>query len=150
MSDVFDLSDAVASHVNGGTYTLGDSFTATGLALIEFDADDLIQNVIVHCVPRAKVVEPLSRSKDKNEITVGVGVMKTIDSNGVIDTDQVDGLVEFCEEVADRLRGQGFTINGRPATWMNNEIDPIYDPEALYSSQQFRSVINATYLLTTP
>ena len=151
MSDVFDLADAVAARVNGGSYSLGDTFTATGLAMIEMDADELVDNVIVHCVPRAKTIEPLSRSKDRTEVVIGVGVLKTVGTvAGAIDTDAVDALVEFCEDIADRIRSESYTINGRRATWLGNEIDPIYDPDALYASQQFRSVVNATYLMTTP
>lgn len=151
MSDVFDLADAVAARVNAGSYTLGDSFTATGLALIEFDADEIADSVVVHAVPRSKQIDALSRSKDRSEITVGVGVMKTVvNDGGKIDTSQVDGLVELCEEIADQLRSYSPTVNGRSAKWLRNEIDPIYDSEALYASQQFRSVVNATYLLTTP
>ena len=151
MSDVFDLADAVAVRVNAGSYTLADSFTASGVALIDYDMDEIGDSVIVECVPRTKTVETLSRSKDRTEITIGVGVMKAItNTQGRINTSQVDGLVEFCEEIADQLRSFGFTVNGRYATWLNNEIDPIYDPDTLYSHQVFRSVVNATYLLTTP
>ena len=151
MSDVFDLADAVAARVNGGSYSLGDSFTATGLALIEMDADEIADNVIVHCVPRSKEITPLSRAKDKTEVTIGIGVLKAVGtSGGKIDTSAVDSLVEFCEDLADRVKSESYTINGRRATWLGNEIDPIYDTDALYDSQQFRSIVNATYLLTTP
>lgn len=151
MSDVFDLADAVATRINAGSYTLADTFTAGGLALIEYDADDLIDNVIVKCVPRGKTQERLSRATNRVEITIGVGVMKTVDtSGGLVDTSQVDGLVEFCEEIADQIDSHDPTVNGRKAKWLKNEIEPIYDPQALYSAQQFRSIVNATYLLTTP
>jgi hypothetical protein len=151
VSDVFDLADAVAGRVNAGSYTIADSFTATGLALIEFDADELVDAVQVHCTPVSKNIETLSRSKDKSLIKIGVGVLKKIGTNnGKVDTSQVDGLVELCEEIADQLKGYDPTVNGRKARWINNEIDPIYDAESLYSFQQFRSMIGATYLLTTP
>ena len=151
MSDVFDLADGVAARINAGSYTLSDSFTATGLALMEFDVDEIVDNVRVHCLPQNKRIETLSRSKDKNEITIGIGIVKLIGySDGKVDTSQVDGLVEFSEEIADQIKSYDPTVNGRNAKWLRNEIDPIYDLDALYSAQQFRSVVSATYLLTTP
>lgn len=151
MSDVFDLADAVAARINAGSYTLSDTFTATGLALIEYDADEIVDNVRVHCMPQNKRIETLSRSKDRNEITIGIGIMKAIGySDGKVDTSQVDGLVEFCEEITDQIKSYDPPVNGRNAKWLRNEIDPIYELESLYSAQQFRSVVNATYLLTTP
>lgn len=151
MSDVFDLSDKLADRINAGTYTLGDAFTASGLALAEFDVDEIADRVKIHCIPQSKRIETLSRAKSKNEITIGIGVVKLVGySDGKVDTSQVDGLVEFCEEIADQIRSYDPPVNSRNAKWLRNEIDPIYDVEALYSAQQFRSIINATYLLTTP
>lgn len=151
MSDVFDLADAVATRVNAGSYTIADSFTAQGVALIEFDADEIQDAVIVECVPRSKAMEPLSRAKERNEITIGVGVMKKVGTTtGKVTTADVSGLVGLCEEIAAQLKSADYTVNGRQAKWLKTEIDPIYDPAALYDSNQFRSIVNATYLLTTP
>lgn len=151
MSDVFDLADAVAARINEGSYTLADSFTATGLAMVEFDVSEIVDAVKVHCVPMRKNITTLSRAKDKSEIKIGVAVVKKVGiSDGKVNTSQVDGLVELCEEIADQLKSHDPTVNGRKARWLNNEIDPIYDMESLYSFQQFRSMIGSTYLLTTP
>lgn len=151
MSDVFDLADGIASRINSGTYTIADSFTASGLAIMELDFDEIQDAVRVHCIPQNKRMEPLTRTKDRTEITIGVGIAKAIGyDGGKVDTAQVDGLVEFCEEIADRIKNYDPPVNGRMARWARNEIDPIYDIDALYSAQQFRSIVNATYLLTTP
>ena len=151
MSDVFDLTDAVAARINAGSYTISATFTAQGVALIEVDADEIVDNVLVECVPRMKRLEPLSRAKDRNEITIGVGVMKQIGvTAGKVTTSEVSALVELCEEIADQLKSQDYTVNGRSAKWIKTEIDPVYDSEALYDANQFRSIVNATYLLTTP
>jgi len=151
VSDVFDLADAVAARVNGGSYTISDTFTVTASALVEYDMDELEDAVAVKCVPLQREVEPVSRSKCKNEITIGVAVLKNVQtSTGAVDTAAVSGLVELTEEIEDRLRSEGYTVNGKRASWLRTEVDPIYDGDVLYAHQQFRSVINATYLLTTP
>lgn len=151
MSDVFDLAHAVADHVDGGSYTIPDTFTVTASALVECDMSEIEGSVAVKCLPLQREVEPVSRSKCKSEITIGVAVLKNVaTSAGAVDTAAVSGLVELTEEIEDRLRSEGYTVNGKTASWLRTEVDPIYDGDVLYSHQQFQSVIKATYLLTTP
>lgn len=150
MSDVFDLADAVAARVNAGSYSYVDSFTAAGVALIEKDMDEL-DVVVVECFPMAQSMEPLSRSKDRREVTIGVGVMKQVGTTaGKVTTSEVSSLVELCEDIADQLKSADYTVNGRNAKWLRNEVDPIYDSASLYNHQQFRSMVQSTYLMTTP
>lgn len=151
MSDVFDLADAVASRVTGGSYSISDTFTVTASALVEYDMDELEDAVAVKCVPLHREIEPISRNKCKSEVTIGVAVLKNVQTTtGSVDTAAVSSLVELTEEIEDRLRSEGYTVNGKRASWLRTEIDPIYDGDSLYAHQQFRSVVNATYLLTTP
>lgn len=151
MSDVFDLADAVASRINSGSYTLSDTFTVSAMALIEYNMDDMEDSVLVKCVPLKQEIDPIARNKCKNEITIGVAVLKNVQtSTGSVDTNAVSGLVELTEEIADRLRSESYTVNTKRASWLRTEVDPIYDGDVLYASQQFRSVISVTYLLTTP
>lgn len=153
MSDLFDLADAVATRVNAGSYTYADSFTAESVALVDLDAEDIRDSVVVQVVPRGKEIEPLSREKRRNELTIGVGIVKKVgvnDSTGKTQKSDVSGLVELAEEIEQQMQDHTPTVNGRKARIVRTDIAPVYDPDALYAAQQFRSVVEITYLLTTP
>lgn len=151
MSDVFDLTDAVAARINAGAYTIADTFTASGVPLVEFDMDELSDDVAVECVPMSNELTPITRTKDRSDITIATVVLKRVGVvAGKASKVELAELTEFCEELASQLRGQDYTINGRKASWLSNEIDPIYDSDALYSHQLFRSQVKSNFFLTTP
>lgn len=153
MSVVFDICDAAKDRIDGGTYTAPyASITAESVPMVEVDLDET-SSVVVSVVPRALGIEALTRGASKDEYTIGVVVQKMVDSSaGVVSKSEVSALVLLVEELKSRLQRVDLTITGAKARFVNIETDPatgLYDPGALYSQQQFRSVLNATYLTTS-
>lgn len=151
MSQVFDIADAVVTRINDGSYTAPyNSFAAAAVPIVEINLP-ASESLVVSVVPRGLGMEPLDRAGTRDDHTVGVVVQKNVGvSGGKVNKSDVNALFLLVEQIHAQLRRVNLTAGSKTARWVQSVADPLYDPGALYASQQFQSITNVTYFVTSP
>jgi len=139
MSTIATLADAVAAHINAGTFS--QPLTAVRMFQPAFTLEDL-KDLRVSVVPRTLQMSPVTRDSLAIEYVVDVGVQKKLPPDGADAV--IDELLSLVEAVADHLRFQ--RLEGFPdAAWVGISNEPVVSSEALEQHRVFTSVLSVTY-----
>lgn len=141
MSTITQVADAIASALNGGTFS--QEFTAQRLYQPSFELADL-ETLRVSVVPKSVTVTNASRAHAFLDCAIDIGVQKKL-SAAVENADaEIEELLVLAEEIADHLRQK--RLEAMPeALWVSLEHEPIFAPEHLDQHRQFTSVLTVTY-----
>lgn len=139
MSTISTLADAVAEHINAGTYAQPVSAVRTYQPA--FTLEDLGE-LRVSVVPRTTTVSAASRESSTYEHVLDVGVQKKLPAED--DQPAIDELLELTEAIGDRLRHT--RLAGFPeAAWAGLAHEPVVSSESLEQHRVFTSVLSVTY-----
>ncbi len=139
MSTISAIADAVAAHINAGTFS--QPLTAVRMFQPAFTLEDL-KDLRVSVVPRTVQMSPVTRDSLAVEYVVDVGVQKKLPAEGV--DAAIDELLAIVEAIADHLRFQ--RLEGFPdAAWVGINNEPVVSSEALEQHRVFTSVLSVTY-----
>ncbi|MFN7374962.1 MAG: hypothetical protein ACK54T_03435 [bacterium] len=139
MSTITAIADAVAAHINSGTFS--QPLTAVRMFQPAFTLEDL-KDLRVSVVPRTLQMSPVTRDSLAIEYVVDVGVQKKLPADGA--DAAIDELIELVEAIADHLRFQ--RLEGFPdSAWVGISNEPVVSSEALEQHRVFTSVLSVTY-----
>jgi hypothetical protein len=139
MSTITAIADAVAAHINAGTFT--QPLTAVRMFQPAFTLEDL-KDLRVSVVPRTVQMTPATRDSLAVEYVVDVGVQKKLPAEGA--DAAIDELLALVEAIADHLRFQ--RLEGFPdAAWVGIRNEPVVSSEAIEQHRVFTSVLSVTY-----
>jgi len=139
MSTISALADAVAEHINAGSYT--QSVSAVRTYQPAFTLEELGE-LRVSVVPRTTTVTAASRESSTYEHVLDVGVQKKLPAED--DQAAIDDLLELTEAIGDRLRHT--RLAGFPdAAWADLSHEPVVSSESLEQHRVFTSVLSVTY-----
>jgi hypothetical protein len=139
VSTIAAIADAVAAHINAGTFS--QPVSAVRMYQPAFTLEDLA-DLRVSVVPRTTAITAASRDSSEFECVVDVGVQKKLpaeDAQGVI-----DGLLDLVEEIADHLRLKRLP-DAPEAAWAGIAHEPVVSSESLEQHRVFTSVLSITY-----
>jgi len=136
MSTIIAIADAVAAHLNAGTFS--QPISAERVYQPAFTLEEL-KDLRVSVVPRSTAITTASRDSSTFECAVDVGVQKKIG-----DESEINGLLDLVEEIADHLRLK--RLPGAPeAAWVAITHEPVASTDALVEHRAFTSVLTVTY-----
>lgn len=139
MSTISTLADAVAEHINAGTYAQPVSAVRTYQPAFTLEE---LGELRVSVVPRTTTVSAASRESSTYEHVVDVGVQKKLPADD--EQAAIDGLLELTEAIGDRLRHT--RVAGFPeAAWAGLAHEPVVSSESLEQHRVFTSVLSVTY-----
>ena len=139
MSTISTLADAVAEHINAGTYAQPVSAVRTYQPAFTLEE---LGELRVSVVPRTTTVTAASRESSTFEHVLDVGVQKKLPAED--DQAAIDELLELTEAIGDRLRHT--RLAGFPeAAWAGLAHEPVVSSESLEQHRVFTSVLSATY-----
>lgn len=139
MSTISTLADAVAEHINAGTYAQPVSAVRTYQPAFTLDE---LGELRVSVVPRTTTVTAASRESSTYEHVLDVGVQKKLPAED--DQAAIDELLELTEAIGDRLRHT--RLAGFPeAAWAGLAHEPVVSSESLEQHRVFTSVLSVTY-----
>ncbi|GJQ29700.1 MAG: hypothetical protein HBSAPP03_15840 [Phycisphaerae bacterium] len=139
MSTLVGVADAVAAHINAGTYSRPVS--AERMYQPVFTLEDL-KDLRVSVVPRTVGISAASRDSSTFECVIDVGVQQKLPATG--EQAEIDALLDLAEEIADRLRLT--RLPGAPeAAWVGIAHEPVVSSESLELHRAFTSVLSVTY-----
>ena len=139
MSTIAAIADAVAAHINAGTYLR--PVTAERLYQPAFTLEDL-KDLRVSVVPRTVGISAASRDSSIVECVIDVGVQQKLPPAN--EQAEIDALLDLVEEIADRLRLT--RLPGAPeAAWAGIAHEPVVSSESLEQHRVFTSVLSVTY-----
>ncbi|MBK9187332.1 MAG: hypothetical protein IPM33_00085 [Phycisphaerales bacterium] len=139
MSTISTIADAVAAHINAGTYSRPVS--AERMYQPAFTLEDL-KDLRVSVVPRTVGISAASRDSSVFECVIDVGVQQKLPATG--EQAEIDAQLDLVEEIADRLRLTRLT--GAPeAAWVGIAHEPVVSSESLEQHRVFTSVLSVTY-----
>ncbi|QOJ16284.1 MAG: hypothetical protein HRU76_01145 [Phycisphaeraceae bacterium] len=139
MSTIAAIADAVAAHINAGTYTR--PVTAARVYQPAFTLEDL-KDQRVSVVPRTVGISASSRDSSIFECVIDVGVQQKLPAEN--EQAEIDALLDLAEEIADRLRLT--RLPGAPeAAWVGIAHEPVVSSESLEQHRVFTSVLSVTY-----
>ncbi len=139
MSTIAAIADAVAAHINTGTFS--QPLTAVRMFQPAFTLEDL-KDLRVSVVPRTVQMSPVTRDSLAVEYVVDVGVQKKLPADNA--DAAIDELLVLVEAIADHLRFQ--RLEGFPeAAWVGINNEPVVSGEALEQHRVFTSVLSVTY-----
>jgi hypothetical protein len=139
VSIIANIADAVAAHINAGTYTR--PVTAARVYQPAFTLEDL-KDLRVSVVPRTTAISAASRDSSIFECVIDVGVQQKLPPKN--EQAEIDALLDLAEEIADRLRLT--RLPGAPeAAWAGIAHEPVVSSEALEQHRVFTSVLSVTY-----
>ncbi|XHC26967.1 MAG: hypothetical protein ACFHWZ_14160 [Phycisphaerales bacterium] len=139
MSTISTLADAVAEHINAGTYAQPVSAVRTYQPA--FTLEDLGE-LRVSVVPRTTTVSAASRESSTYEHVLDVGVQKKLPAED--EQAAIDDLLGLTEAIGDRLRHTrlvGFPEAARAGL----AHEPVVSSESLEQHRVFTSVLSVTY-----
>lgn len=139
MSTIAAIADAVAAHINAGTYSRPVS--AVRMYQPAFTLDDL-KDMRVSVVPRTVGVSAASRDSSVYECVVDVGVQQKLPPEN--EQAEIDALLDLAEEIADRLRLTRLP-DAPDAAWAGIAHEPVVASESLEQHRVFTSVLSVTY-----
>ena len=139
MSTISTLADAVAEHINAGTYAQPVSAVRTYQPAFTLEE---LGELRVSVVPRTTTVSAASRESSTYEHVLDVGVQKKLPAED--DQAAIDELLELTEAIGDRLRHT--RLAGLPeAAWAGLAHEPVVSSESLEQHRVFTSVLSVTY-----
>jgi hypothetical protein len=139
VSTIAAIADAVAAHINSGTYSR--PVAAERMYQPAFTLEDL-KDLRVSAVPRTVGISAASRDSSTFECVIDVGVQQKLPAEA--EEDEIDALLDLVEEIADRLRLT--RLPGAPeAAWAGIAHEPVVSSEALEQHRVFTSVLSVTY-----
>lgn len=139
MSTIAAIADAVAAHINAGTYSRPVS--AERMYQPAFTLEDL-KDLRVSVVPRTVGISEASRDSSTFECVIDVGLQQKLPATG--EQAEIDALLDLAEEIADRLRLT--RLPGAPeAAWAGIAHEPVVSSESLEQHRVFTSVLSVTY-----
>jgi hypothetical protein len=139
MSTISTLADAVAEHINAGTYAQPVSAVRTYQPAFTLEE---LGELRVSVVPRTTTVSAASRESSTYEHVLDVGVQKKLPAED--DQAAIDELLELTEDIGDRLRHT--RLAGFPeAAWAGLAHEPVVSSESLEQHRVFTSVLSVTY-----
>jgi len=139
MSAIATIADAVASHINAGTFS--QPVNAVRMYQPAFTLEDLAE-LRVSVVPRTVGIAAASRDSSTFECVVDVGVQRKLPAEG--DQAEIDALLDLVEEIADHLRLKRLP-DAPDAAWAGIAHEPVVSSESLEQHRVFTSVLSATY-----
>jgi hypothetical protein len=139
MSTIAAVADAVAAHINAGTFS--QPVVAERVYQPALTLEDL-KDLRVSVVPRTVGISAASRDSSIYECVIDVGVQKKLPADG--EQAEIDALLDLVEEIADRLRLK--RLPGAPeAAWAGIAHEPVVSSESLEQHRVFTSVLSVTY-----
>ncbi len=139
MSTISTLADAVAEHINAGTFAQPVSAVRTYQPAFTLEE---LGELRVSVVPRTTTVTAASRESSTYEHVLDVGVQKKLPAED--DQAAIDELLELTEAIGDRLRHT--RLAGFPeAAWAGLAHEPVVSSESLEQHRVFTSVLSVTY-----
>lgn len=139
MSTISTLADAVAEHINAGTYAQPVSAVRTYQPAFTLEE---LGELRVSVVPRTTTVSAASRESSTYEHVLDVGVQKKLPAED--EQFSIDELLELTEAIGDRLRHT--RLAGFPeAAWAGLAHEPVVSSESLEQHRVFTSVLSVTY-----
>jgi hypothetical protein len=139
MSTIAAIADAVAAHINAGTFS--QPVSAVRMYQPAFTLEDLA-NLRVSVVPRTTAIAAASRDSSVFECVIDVGVQKKLPADGA--DAEIDALLDLVEEITDHLRLK--RLPGAPeAAWAGIGHEPVVSSESLEQHRVFTSVLSVTY-----
>lgn len=139
MSTIALIADAVAAHINAGTFS--QPVNAVRMYQPAFTLQDLAE-LRVSVVPRTVGISAASRDSSTFECVVDVGVQRKLPAEG--DQAQIDGLLDLVEEITDHLRLKRLP-DAPEAAWVGIAHEPVVSSESLEQHRVFTSVLSVTY-----
>jgi len=139
VSTIAAIADAVAAHINAGTYSRPVS--AERMYQPAFTLEDL-KDLRVSVVPRTVGISAASRDSSIVECVIDVGVQQKLPATG--EQAEIDALLDLVEEITDHLRLK--RLPGAPeAAWVGIAHEPVVSSESLEQHRVFTSVLSVTY-----
>ena len=139
MSTISTLADAVAEHINAGTFAQPVSAVRTYQPAFTLEE---LGELRVSVVPRTTTVTAASRESSTYEHVLDVGVQKKLPAED--DQAAIDELLELTEAIGDHLRHT--RLAGFPeAAWAGLAHEPVVSSESLEQHRVFTSVLSITY-----
>ena len=139
MSTIALIADAVAAHINAGTFS--QPVHAVRLYQPAFTLEDLAE-LRVSVVPRTVSIAAASRDSSTFECAVDVGVQKKLPAEGA--DAEMDALLDLVEEITDHLRLKRLP-DAPEAAWAGIAHEPVVSSESLEQHRVFTSVLSVTY-----
>jgi hypothetical protein len=139
VSTIAAIADAVAAHINAGTYSRPVS--AVRMYQPAFTLEDL-KDLRVSVVPRTVGIAAASRDSSVFECVVDVGVQQKLPPEN--EQAEIDALLGLAEEIADRLRLTRLP-DAPEAAWAGIAHEPVVASESLEQHRVFTSVLSVTY-----
>jgi hypothetical protein len=139
VSTITAIADAVAAHINAGTYSR--PVTAERLYQPAFTLEAL-KDLRVSVVPRTTGISAASRESSVYECVIDVGVQKKLPPEG--EQTEIDALLTLVEEIADHIRLRRLP-EAPDAAWAGIAHDPVVSGESLEQHRVFTSVLSVTY-----
>ena len=136
MPVVTDIADAVVDALNG--YSFSETFTAVRSFRPRYDLTELA-TLLVTVVPKSRTQEQLTRTSNREDIEIDVGIQKQVST----DDGAVEDLMELADEIVDFMDRN--EVGG--AKWMGMTNDPIYDPTYLTEKNVFFTVLTFKMML---
>lgn len=136
------IADEVAEILTdaSGVGLLSQDFEAERVYVPNYDsATETALRVQVIAMPQT-TTEIAAGDWDAHDYFVEIGIFKKVDQT---DTDAIDAMIQFTEEVRSFLRDNAGEIDG--AQWMAPEIDGLYSIEELRTKNVFASTQRVTY-----
>lgn len=139
MSTIVTIADAVAAHINAGTFSRPVS--AQRRYQPAFTLEDL-KDLRVSVVPRSTAISAASRDSSAFECVIDVGVQKKVPPEN--ESAEIDALLWLVEEIADHLR-LGRLPGAPEAAWVSIAHEPVVSSESLEQHRVFTSVLSVAY-----
>ncbi|MGE3108352.1 MAG: hypothetical protein AB7O77_08370 [Phycisphaerales bacterium] len=139
MSTIAAIADAVAAHINAGTFS--QPVSAERMYQPAFTLEDLA-DLRVSVVPRTVGIAAATRDSSFFECVVDVGVQKKLPAEGA--DSEIDALLDLVEEITDHLRLKRLP-DAPEAAWAAIAHEPVVSSESLEQHRVFTSVLSVTY-----
>ncbi|HMN39622.1 MAG TPA: hypothetical protein PKE29_02180 [Phycisphaerales bacterium] len=139
MSTIAAIADAVAAHINAGTFS--QPVNAARMYQPAFTLEDLAE-LRVSVVPRTVGISAASRDSSVFECVIDVGVQKKLPADGA--DGEIDALLDLVEEITDHLRLKRLP-DAPEAAWAGIAHEPVVSSESLEQHRVFTSVLSVTY-----
>lgn len=139
MSTIATIADAVASHINAGTFA--QPVNAVRMYQPAFTLEDLA-DLRVSVVPRTVGIAAASRDSSTFECVLDVGVQMKLPAQD--EQGEIDALLDLVEEITDHLRLKRLP-DAPEAAWAGIAHEPVVSSESLEQHRVFTSVLSVTY-----
>jgi len=125
VSTIAAIADAVAAHINAGTFS--QPVSAERMYQPAFTLEDLA-DLRVSVVPRTVGIAAATRDSSLFECVVDVGVQKKLPAEGA--DAEIDALLDLVEEITDYLRLKRLP-DAPEAAWAGIAHEPVVSSESL-------------------